>query len=82
MSEVWHVGSLQNIRISAYRRIQEKDTEEKEMTITIIQSPVTVRLLLCSACGIHTNHRQTKSGAWVCWCGAVYQEPKEEDENR
>lgn len=28
-----------------------------------------VRLLLCNACGIHTVHRRTKSGSYVCWCG-------------
>jgi len=49
------------------------------MTITILYPSVTVRFLLCAECGIYTNHRRTKSGEFVCWCGCVYQEPPKED---
>lgn len=31
----------------------------------------TVRLMRCAECGIETNHSQTPSGDWVCWCGNV-----------
>lgn len=29
---------------------------------------MTVKLMFCPTCGIHTNHRQGKSGLWYCWC--------------
>lgn len=32
---------------------------------------MTVKLMYCHECKIHTNHHKTKSGEWVCWCGAV-----------
>lgn len=32
---------------------------------------MTVKLMYCYSCKIHTNHHKTKSGDWVCWCGAV-----------
>lgn len=33
--------------------------------------PITVKLMYCSACQIHTNHHRTQSGEMVCWCGNV-----------
>ena len=51
----------------------------KAAAIRAALPPITVRLMFCEACDIHTNHRLTRTtGEWYCWCGTVAQpEPVE-----
>jgi hypothetical protein len=44
--------------------------------VSFLFQPVTVKLMFCPDCGIHTNHHYVKvDDSWCCWCGCEVKEP-------